>query len=59
MRLDLDPSYLHFCMKLWRESVRLQIPMMGDDFRKSISWWSRMAAMQRLPTVETDSATVR
>lgn len=32
MRIDLDPERLRRCMRLWRESVDLQIPM-KDEFK--------------------------
>jgi hypothetical protein len=32
MRLDIDPSYLRTCMRLWRDSVDLKIPM-ADEFK--------------------------
>lgn len=32
MKLDIDPSYLLTCMRLWRESIDLKIPM-KDEFK--------------------------
>ncbi len=32
MRLDIDPDHLRICMRLWRDSIDLQIPM-RDDFK--------------------------
>lgn len=32
MKLDIDPAYLLTCMRLWRDSTDLKIPMQ-DDFK--------------------------
>jgi hypothetical protein len=32
MKLDLDPSYLRSCMRLWRDSIDLKLPM-ADVFK--------------------------
>lgn len=33
MRLDLDSDYILSCMRLWRETVDLQVPNMRDDIK--------------------------